>query len=128
MPETEITTTNEYRGKHTRGPWELRRDPRRGVSIVSMGGGIETNSIAYVQFAGTDLADGLANANLIAAAPDLLKACKEYREACAAAMRVLAAMCSDAAINAWRDELKQLGIADGFGVRGEVAIAKAEGK
>ena len=36
--------------------------------------GVETRPIAYVQFANTDLEDGLFNACLIAAAPELYEA------------------------------------------------------
>jgi hypothetical protein len=62
-----------------------------------------------------------------AAAPDLLSACKELREALAALMRIVAR--SDyAMIEAWGEDLQRLGIADGFGVRAQYIIDKAEGR
>jgi hypothetical protein len=70
-----------------------------------------------------------ANAHLIVRAVNnhaaLLAACKELREAVAALFRV----CYDSDLDvteAYGAELKRIGIADGFGVRAQAAIAKAE--
>ena len=57
--------------------------------------------------------------------PDLLATCKELRDACAAAMRVI--MRCDA-IAEFEIELRAEGIANGFGARAATAIAKAEGR
>lgn len=67
----------------------------------------------------------LRDAELIAAAPDLLASLKEMREACAAAMRLLHTVYLD---ERFVSDVHQLGIADGFGVRADRAIAKAEGR
>jgi hypothetical protein len=58
---------------HTAGPWTLVRDPKRGVAIQTKFG----FSIAYVQLVGTDLEDGLANAQVIVAAPDMFAKLKQ---------------------------------------------------
>jgi hypothetical protein len=57
----------------TPGPWVLVPDPKQGVGIQARAGHPSAAHIAYVQFIGTDLEDGLANARLIAAAPELLQ-------------------------------------------------------
>lgn len=65
-----------------------------------------------------------AHQRLIAAAPDLLAACKELREALAGAMRVLHNELLD---EVFVEEMAALGIRNGIGVRAEHAIRKAEG-
>ncbi len=84
-----------------------------------------------------EIADqALANARLIAAAPELLAACKELVVACAAAMRVVANLDALHLIGASAetrqqrlvDELHVSGVVNGFGVRANAIIAKAEGR
>ena len=67
-----------------------------------------------------------ANALLIAAAPDLLAALKDMRDALAAMMRVVA-MHKGAIAEEFGQEIDRLGIRRGFGVRAQNAIARAEG-
>jgi hypothetical protein len=55
---------------------------------------------------------------------DLLAALKDMREACAAAMRVIAANDLD---DQFIEAVHQAGLTNGFGVRAQAAIAKAEG-
>ena len=65
---------------------------------------------------------------------ELLSALKEMREACCAAMRVIANLDALKQVGAeadnraqrFADELKTLGIAKGFGVRAQEAISKVE--
>ena len=67
---------------------------------------------------------------------ELLAALKEMREACTAAMRVMAdldlahrlGMDAETRQQRFVDELKMAGVKDGFGVRADQAIAKAEGR
>ena len=57
-------------------------------------------------------------------AQELLMSCKELREACAAAMRVLEHMKDGA--DFFMFELQLAKVENGFGVRAQEAIAKAE--
>jgi hypothetical protein len=57
---------------------------------------------------------------------ELLAALKEMRDACAAALRAMSV--SEGATGAFLPELRAAGIRDGFGVRADAAIAKAEAK
>lgn len=74
------------------------------------------------------------NANLIAAAPELLQAAKELREALCAAMRVIAGIDAPTAMGfgaetasqRFVEEVRLAGLADGFGVRCQAIIAKAD--
>ena len=65
---------------------------------------------------------------------ELLSSCRELVDATAAAMRVITYLDSvsgadsDLRIQAFVDELKACGVADGFGVRAKAAIAKAEAR
>lgn len=63
---------------------------------------------------------------LIAASPELLEACKETREACAACFRVIAFL-GGSAVDLLDVELSRCGVKEGFGQRAQNAIAKAEG-
>ena len=70
------------------------------------------------------------NAALIAAAPDLYESCKEMREVCAALFRVIANLelpAKATAIGLLENELKAIGIVNGFGERAQKAVAKADG-
>ncbi len=77
----------------------------------------------------------MLNPNLIAAAPDLLEACKELVVAVSAAMRVVAdldamhqlGVSAETRQQRFADELRSSGVVNGFGVRAKAAIAKAEG-
>lgn len=60
--------------RHTPGPWY-----QNGKSIRSLFGNEDHHLIADVSGLHSDEAEFAANANLIAAAPDLLKACKTLR-------------------------------------------------
>jgi hypothetical protein len=62
--------------QHTPGPWEIKDQPEETCQIK--GGPQSATVIADVWC--TDFSDGAANAHLIAAAPDLLEACRRiYR-------------------------------------------------
>lgn len=52
--------------KHTKGPWHIRAERYRFIHVTASGGGI-----AHLD---TIDGEGMANARLIAAAPDLLEA------------------------------------------------------
>ena len=110
---------------HTPGPWKVRAGSFAEDGIpsyeVTMNGAPTINA---------------NDAALIAAAPELLAACRELVVAVAAAMRVIAdldamkALGADASTREQRlvDELKISGVPNGFGVRANAAIAKAEGR
>ena len=69
--------------EHTPGPWEVTNSvkDRREFVISAQGGMWDLYKIAKVKSAlKTDLDISKANARLIAAAPDLLKACKLVRK------------------------------------------------
>jgi hypothetical protein len=57
--------------KHTPGPWEIEGEGQDVVGILAMG---HNHFIAKLSGWATEIQD--ANARLIAAAPDLLEACK----------------------------------------------------
>lgn len=67
------------------------------------------------------------NRNLIEAAPALLESCKELREAAAAMMRVLSRH-PQLADDLQAELSATSGVSDGFGVRAQHAIARAEGR
>ena len=104
---------------HTLGPWTVgqRREP---IRIYSRFGSIAT--------VGGEAPDDetRSNALLIAASPMLFASCKELREVCAVAMRVIVAQGPPYLIDLFEHELQQIGIRDGFGVRADQAIALAE--
>ena len=66
--------------KHTPGPWWLGRDQSHFGSLTSIiGGSDSTGGIRSVaEVGGPDIDEAEANARLIAAAPDLLTACREF--------------------------------------------------
>lgn len=67
--------------KHTQGPWKVFTSKDTGIIEVSPSGKKSSPIIQWQGFDGNDrsYAENLANANLIAAAPDMLKALKEAR-------------------------------------------------
>lgn len=71
---------------------------------------------------GVGEADGALIVSACNAFDEMLASLKECREALAACFRTV----DD--IDALADELRRVGVADGFGVRAQRAIAKAEGK
>lgn len=66
-----MTTSNDERGGWTPGPWRVWRDqdPKERFQII----GMESDFICEIDELNTQR---VANARLIAAAPDLLEACK----------------------------------------------------
>lgn len=60
--------------KHTKGPWHIRAERYRFIHVWSHGGGI-----AHLD---TTDGEGMANARLISAAPDLFDACQRLVEWC----------------------------------------------
>lgn len=64
--------------KHTPGPLGITRSREGDVAIVSAGGHIVAECFASIRRADEDArAEAEANARLYAAAPDLLKACRQ---------------------------------------------------
>ena len=59
--------------KHTPGPWKVKIN---GIDIIAVGDTEETSPLARVNLAWSDIDTAKANARLIAAAPELLKACR----------------------------------------------------
>jgi hypothetical protein len=118
-PDQAAATT----GTHTPGPWGIRPGicrndhPDTSADVHGPFGDFVANCGCHEQ--------AIANARLIAAAPDLLEACRELRDGLAAAMRAIA-ICDGA--DAFIAELKNAGVTNGVGVRGDAAIAKAEGR
>ncbi len=121
--------------KHTPGPWTLEpygdgsTDEWEIAPIDSAGFADWSREVAIV-------VSNAHDAHLIAAAPDLLITLKDCREAIAAAMRVIhgidlanrLGLAADNYEQRLVDEIKAVGVTDGFGVRAEAAIAKAEGR
>lgn len=66
--------------EHTKGPWKFRADGRTGdCGICADGTGIFVEAFAEIRHAGENAREeALANARLIAAAPDLLDVCREF--------------------------------------------------
>lgn len=105
---------------HTPGPWTVV-----GLSRSICGksfDGVAREIVSRVRGGSSEAAD--ANARLIAAAPDLLAACKELREGLAAAMRVAA---EGDFTDLFVEAMARAGVTNGIGARAEDAIAKAEG-
>ena len=114
---------------HTPGPWVAERRRFGSWTVLSPEG-------FYIVDRVLSITDIEANARLIAAAPELLAALKECRDAVAAAMRVIADLDTDALIGLaseakqqrFVDELKIAGVKNGFGKRADDLIKKAEGR
>ena len=75
--------------KHTPGPWTAKvitnshggwKEPTQDISISHEGQLIATYDTSYYEYGPDE--ENLANASLIAAAPDLLEALEEIIEAC----------------------------------------------
>jgi hypothetical protein len=118
----------ETQTKTTPGPWTACVTQLHGVprerQYVTVHNGIMSIAKMIGSEGNTDLA--MPDALLIAAAPELLKSCKELRDALAGAMRVIVNHDCDVA-SAFEREMNRLGIKPGVGVRADEAIAKAEG-
>ncbi len=118
---------------HTPGPWEV--DEGDGMPIAKVSFRVVTAPCTPNIGSGLSREEITANARLIAAAPDLLAACKELVVAVSAAMRVIADLDAMKYVGAPAetreqrlvDELKISGVVNGFGVRANAAIAKAVG-
>ena len=134
--------TKEIVAQHTAGPWTVSVGEQNGPGVGVYGcvyGGPDEMILCDIWADGGDeqglASQAPANARLIAAAPDLLDACRELVVAVSAAMRVIAdldAMTTVGAAAATREqrlivEMKISGVLDGVGVRADAAIAKAEG-
>ncbi len=101
--------------KHTPGPWDYDMGD---FSIYALNDGMPIAAIDNQQHGNE------ADAQLIAAAPELLASLKETRTALAAAMHAM-----DVSVAAvFVQNLASAGVADGVGVRAQVAINKAEGR
>ena len=101
----------ERKMKHTKGNWRSFTDNTNGFGV--------TNGNTVIAIAGeTDLKENEANANLIAAAPELLQ---EYKNLVGRVSTMKKAM-NRAGLNRWTKDW----LGDGI-LNGEV-IAKAEGK
>jgi len=73
-------------GKHTRSPWHLYADKwSRTISVYDYRNSTRHTVVHWTGFEHCDVktyAKQLANAKLMVAAPDLLKACKEFVRKC----------------------------------------------
>lgn len=112
--------------RHTPGPWDRLANPPQlrfgDCRLTEQVWG--SKRVCFIESQNVGASTALANACLIAAAPELLEACKELREALAAAMRFIDDAGLD--VNAWAADLDRLGIRAGIGVRSQAVIAKAE--
>ena len=112
---------------HTPGPWRIEGefDADTGVSVVSdLGGG--TGLICELgPWCGEWDENEIADALLIAAAPDLLASLKETKDAAAVLMLLIADFARIYEIDL--ELMIDQRLFDGFGVRAQAAIAKAEG-
>lgn len=98
--------------KHTPGPWEFKTAANGDNGILAEGTGVFAEAFAEIRHGGENARDeALANARLIAAAPDLLAALKALR------LQALQSTVNDRA-NEWG--MEALGLA-------RCAISKAEG-
>lgn len=119
---------------HTPGPWEVAEPDRNGQAIVRAAE--YEVATCWHHCLGSIEKEMEANARLIAAAPELLVALKECRDAVAAAMRVIAdidtgkllGMEPDTKYQRLIDECAAAGVSNGFGKRADAVIAKAEGR
>jgi len=71
--------------KHTPGPWVVESKSQEGSFIISRPGRKDGTAFSswWIAFVGPCLENDIANALLIAAAPDLLAACKALTESAA---------------------------------------------
>jgi len=116
--------------KHTPGPWGVPHfaEPEAGCDCRYVLCDSHMGAICTITWNKEGdhppLEQAQANARLIAAAPELLDACKELRAACAACFRVIGAA---GLVDQIEAELDTAGVTEGFGSRAGAAIAKAEG-
>lgn len=77
--------------KHTPGPWEVLDGTRVGVTLPSLteGCGYDSHCIALT-YGHDQRIDARANARLIAAAPELLEALRNYVDGCSLSIDALA--------------------------------------
>ena len=112
---------------HTPGPWRIEGefDAETGVSVVAdLDGG--TGLICELeQLCGEWDESEIGDAHLIAAAPELLASLKETKDAAAVLMLLIADFTRIYEIDL--ELMIDQRLFDGFGVRAQAAIAKAEG-
>lgn len=70
-----MATTTTERPRHTPGPWTIFENGDIGSASVRTP---DTLVIAAGQVRGATIGEAMANARLIAAAPELLAACEEF--------------------------------------------------
>jgi hypothetical protein len=105
--------------KFTKGPWEWFAELQiKFLKSSSTGQG-------FAHTAGLTEPTDTANANLIAAAPDLYESLTETRNALAAACRIIVA---NEITDEFLTETYACGLKDGVGVRADAALAKARGE
>lgn len=112
--------------KFTPGPWRVYVT-RHGVPCIEAANGrkiatMNARPIGKSEAFTPNHELALSSAYLLAASQDLLAACVEAREVCAAAMRVLA---NAGRTDEFLDEVRLAGIPDGFGTRIQAAIDRA---
>ncbi len=127
--------------KITPGPWKVEHGKSADDFIVSEQTGntiCEPNDPLFAGIVDEELheitlQEALANAEAIAAIPDLLKerwefiaSLKEMREVCAACFRVLSQF-PETSLH-FEAEMENLQLPDGFGVRAQELIKKSEGE
>lgn len=100
--------------------WEVQEFPdSRHCRINPTGEMAECGAIA-------DVYHSLANARLVAAAPQLLKCLKETRDVAAACFRLINESTDEHLMTDLEIELRRIEIADGFGKRADEAVRLAE--
>jgi hypothetical protein len=102
---------------HSRGPWHV------GKSRTNQGQIPVVTGVDRVALIDDNSDEAMANAHLVAAAPDLYEALKETLEAAKVAARFIA---ERGLTSAFLNQTTH--IRNGFGVRAQQAIAKVEGK
>lgn len=112
---------------HTPGEWKVIIGKRNDAKHAEHVAYIETKTREICVIYGDE--DQEANTRLIAAAPDLLTALKDVRAAAAAMARVISQAVEAKAdiMDDLEDEFIRSGVLNGFGVRADAAIARAEG-
>ncbi len=75
---TNNTAEGQRKAKHTPGPWRQNDHPQRGNQLyVRIGSGCANAIVERKDTFGKVSDEDIANARLIAAAPDLLEACRQ---------------------------------------------------
>ncbi len=118
MPGTTESGGSDVEAAHTPGPWKSRLDEGKNLFVIKSASG---QQLATCSPPMTGLP--VANAQLIAAAPELLKACRDCQEVMNATARLF--VDDDhpgrAELHARADQL------DVYAMRARAAIAKATG-